>query len=208
VKTHWYRFWGVLVTTLGLAALLGGATAGAAEEAGVRVSIVGRAYQPTQLTVGLGQTVTWRNESLGQHTVTSVAGVFSSGVMNGGSSFAVTFMKAGTFDYSCTIHPTMKGSVLVLPIAPGTLQLHLSTRHLSQGKALVVHVQAARGSVGVLLQSAAPGGRWQTTVRSKLSAAGLATLSLTKPAHRRFRVVVVASDGAPRLVSRVVRSPA
>jgi plastocyanin len=191
---------------LGLMAF-GCATAGAAGEAGMRVSIVGRAYQPSPLTVGIGQTVAWQNESIGQHTVTSVDGLFDSGVMNTGSSFAMTFTKAGTFNYSCTIHPTMKGSVLVLPIAPGTLQLHLSTRHGPHGATLLVHVQAARGDASVLLQSAAPAGHWQTTVRSHLTSMGVATLNLTSPAHRRLRVIVEASDGAPPLVSRVVRSP-
>lgn len=206
MNVRWFR--GVLLTTLGLTALLGSATAGAAEETDMRVSIVDRAYQPSQLTVGIGQTVTWRNESVGQqHTVTSVDGQFDSGVMSTGDSFTMTFAKAGTFNYSCTIHPTMKGSVLVLPIAAGTLQLHLSTRHRSHGETLVVRVHAARGDAGVLLQAAGPAGHWQTTVRSHLSSIGAATLSLAGPAHRRFRVVVEASDGAPRLVSRVLRSP-
>ncbi len=205
MNVRWFR--GVLLTALGLTALLSGATAVAAEEADMRVSIVGRAYQPAQLTVGIGQTVTWRDESFGQHTVTSVDGQFDSGVMSTGSSFTMTFAKAGTFNYSCTIHPTMKGSVLVLPVAAGTLQLHLSTRHHAHGGTLLVRVQAARGDAGVLLQAAGPAGRWQTTARSRLSSIGLATLSLAGPAHRRFRVVVEASDGAPRLVSRVVRSP-
>jgi plastocyanin len=197
----------VLLTVLGLTGLLGAPTAGAAGEAGMSVLIVGRAYQPSQLTVGIGQTVTWRNESLGQHTVTAVDGQFDSGVLSARGSFTMTFVKAGTFAYTCTIHPTMKGSVLVLPIPPGTLQLHLSTGHGSHGKTLVVHVQAARSEATVLLQSAGPAGHWQTTVRSHLSSLGVATLSLTSPAHRRFRVVVEASDGAPRLVSRIVRSP-
>jgi plastocyanin len=204
MNARWFR--GALLTTLGLMAL-GCATAGAAGEADMHVLIVGRAYQPSQLTVGLGQTVLWRDESFGQHTVTSVDGLFNSGVMSSGSSFAMTFAKAGTFDYVCTIHPTMKGSITVLPIAPGTLALHLSTRHRAHGETLVVHVQAARGGASVLLQSASPAGHWQTAVRSHLSSTGVATLSLTSPAHRRLRVVVAAADGAPRLVSRVVRSP-
>jgi plastocyanin len=206
VNVRWFR--GVLLTTLGLTALLvGGGTAGAAGEAGMRVSIVGRAYQPSQLTVGIGQTVTWQDESLSQHTVTSVDGLFDSGAMSVGSSFAMTFTKAGTFNYTCTIHPEMKGSVLVLPIAAGTLQLRLSTRHRSHGETLLVHVVAARGDAGVLLQSASPAGHWQTVLRAQLSSTGVATLSLATPEHRRFRVVVAAADGAPRLVSRIVRSP-
>lgn len=199
-------FYGTLLTTLVLTAL-SCATAAASGEADIRALIVGRAYQPSQLTVGIGQTVTWRNESLGQHTVTAVDGLFSSGVLSAGNSFTMTFAKAGVFNYTCTIHPTMKGSVIVLPIAPGTLRLHFSKRRGSHGETLVVHVLAARGGAGVLLQSAGPAGHWQTTVRSHLSSLGVATFRLTNPAHRRLRVVVAASDGAPRLVSRAVRSP-
>jgi plastocyanin len=190
-------------------AIGGGARAIAAGEAGgAGVTIVGRAYQPAGLTVGLGQTVIWRSESLDQHTVTSTEGLFDSGVLNIGNTFSVTFTKAGTFDYKCTIHPTMHGSVLVLAIAPGAVQLHLATRRVGHGEVVLLHVLAARAGAGVLLQIAGPGGSWRTTARSHLDAAGQSTLTLGKPAHQRLRVVVLAADGASRLLSRVIRAPA
>lgn len=189
-------------------AVAGGTTASAAGGGAVSVSIVGRAYQPAELTVGLGQTVTWRNESLSTHTVTSPEGLFGSGVINIGTSFSVTFSKAGTFDYMCTIHPTMHGSVVVLAIAPGTVQLHLTGRRRGRGETVTAHVLAARGEAGVLLQASGSGGRWRTLARSRLDSEGESVLKAPSAARQRLRVVVLAADGAPRLVSQVVRAPA
>jgi hypothetical protein len=172
------------------------------------VSIIDRAYQPAAFAVGLGQTVVWRNESLGQHTVTSADGLFNSGVMNTGNTFSVTFTKAGTFDYSCTIHPTMHGSVLVLAIAPGTVRLRLTRRHGAHGGVVVVHVLAARSDAGVLLQASGAGGGWRTIARSQLGSTGQSALTSKAPAHERLRVLIPAANGAPRLVSRIVRAPA
>jgi plastocyanin len=201
--------WTTARALLALAAIVGGARAIAAGTTGpVGVSIVYRAYQPSDLTVGLGQTVTWRNGTLDKHTVTSVDGLFNSGVMVTGSSFSVTFTKAGTFDYKCTIHPTMHGSVLVLPIAAGTVVVSVTRRRLSGGEGVVVHVQAARADARVLLQASGGGGAWQTISRSRLSSTGRSILTLSSPARRSLRVVVPAADGAPRLVSRIVRAPA
>jgi plastocyanin len=193
---------------LALAALVAGALASAAGGAVGGVSIVARAYQPSALTVGTGQTVTWRNESLSQHTVTAADGLFDSGVLDSGGSFSVTFAKAGTFAYSCMIHPTMHGTVTVLAVPAGTVAVRLTTRRTRHGAAVVLHVQAASAGAQVVAQTAAAGGAWRTAARSRLSAGGLATLTLTGAAHRRIRVVVAAAAGAPRLVSRVLRAPA
>jgi plastocyanin len=174
----------------------------------VRVGIVDRAYQPTALTVGLGQTVTWTNESFGPHTVTSVDGLFDSGKLNPTNTFSVTFSKAGTYDYKCTIHPTMQGSVLVLALAPGAVVVKLSLRHGAHGPLTVAHVQVARSLAAVLLQARpVTGGAWRTAARGRLSAAGVATLGLAGDRAQRLRVVVMPADGAPRLVSRVLRAP-
>ena len=48
------------------------------------------------------------------HDVT--ADSFSSGdpgAMGGGATFEHTFEEAGTFDYVCTVHPGMEGTVVV-----------------------------------------------------------------------------------------------
>jgi nitrite reductase (NO-forming) len=80
------------------------------------------AYTPALRSVTVGTTVTWTNEDTVVHTVTSGSsngsvgtpdGVFDSGDIPQGGSFAFTFDEAGTYDYYCTPHPWMKGSVEV-----------------------------------------------------------------------------------------------
>jgi nitrite reductase (NO-forming) len=77
-------------------------------------------YEPPTLTVPVGTTVTWKNSDSTLHTVTSgsaetgVSGTeFDSSYMAGGKTFQHTFSSAGTFDYYCTLHPFMKGQVVV-----------------------------------------------------------------------------------------------
>jgi plastocyanin len=77
-------------------------------------------YEPPTLTVPTGTTVTWKNIDSTLHTVTSgsaesgVSGTeFDSSYMAGGKTFQHTFSSAGTFDYYCTLHPFMKGQVVV-----------------------------------------------------------------------------------------------
>ena len=77
-------------------------------------------YVPPTLTVSAGSTVTWKNSDSTLHTVTSgsaetgVSGTeFDSSYMAAGKTFEHTFSSAGTFDYYCTLHPFMKGQVIV-----------------------------------------------------------------------------------------------
>jgi amicyanin len=65
------------------------------------------------LTVPVGTTVVWTNQDDMPHTVTATNGAFASSQLAKGATFSFTFAKAGTFDYSCTIHPFMKGQVVV-----------------------------------------------------------------------------------------------
>lgn len=177
------------------------------------MEIVYRAYQPANLTVAAGQTVTWRNFGLGPHTVTSSTGLFDSGRLNGGESFAYTFSSAGTYLYACAIHPEMKGEVVVLP--PGTPlptttpQIHLATRRTAHGSEKLVRVQARRPGATALLQLRAPGSsRWKTTGRAHLSATGAATFTLGVHDRGRLRVVVLGAAGEARLLSRTISASA
>lgn len=78
-----------------------------------KVVMKGSKFDPGDLTVEIGTTVTWSNEDAVAHTVTATGGAFSSGNMDPGTNFGYTFNAAGTFDYACTIHPSMKGKVTV-----------------------------------------------------------------------------------------------
>jgi len=75
------------------------------------VEIENFAFNPETLNIQKGTTVTWSNKDNVQHTVTS--DIFDSGNLGKGGSFSYTFNQAGTFEYKCTIHPYMKGKIIV-----------------------------------------------------------------------------------------------
>jgi plastocyanin len=76
------------------------------------VTIRGFAFSPKTVTVGVGDTVTWRNEDDTAHTATD-SGKFNTGDIGPGAAKSVTFNAAGTYGYICAIHPTMTGTVVV-----------------------------------------------------------------------------------------------
>ncbi len=77
------------------------------------VRISGFAFQPSDLTVKAGTTVTWTNTDAAPHTVTADDGSFTSGTLTTGQTFTHTFSQAGRVAYHCAIHPDMKASVTV-----------------------------------------------------------------------------------------------
>ena len=71
-------------------------------------------FSPVLLTVKKGTTVTWTNQDSAPHTVTSDSGSeLSSEKLSNGQSYSHTFNGAGTFEYHCGVHPTMKAKVVV-----------------------------------------------------------------------------------------------
>jgi plastocyanin len=79
------------------------------------VGINGFAFVPATLTVTAGSTVTWTNSDEDPHTVVDGGGAFRSQVLGSGGAYSFTFPAAGTFDYVCSIHPFMHGTVVVTP---------------------------------------------------------------------------------------------
>ena len=75
-------------------------------------------YIPSQITIKPGESVTWLNEDVAFHSVTSGKygnrnGMFDSGHLDPNESFTVKFDESGTIDYHCTLHPWMEGKVVV-----------------------------------------------------------------------------------------------
>lgn len=101
-------------TDMGTPAMdMGDQSADTSAGAQVAVSIANFAYDPTPLTVNVGDTVTWTNNDGVQHTVTSTDGSIQSGTLQPGQSFSYTFTAPGTFDYHCEFHANMSGQVVV-----------------------------------------------------------------------------------------------
>lgn len=73
------------------------------------------AFSPAVITVPVGETVTWTNQDIEEHTVTARDRSFGSDAIENGKAFQFTFSKAGTYEYYCAIHPEMVGRVIVRP---------------------------------------------------------------------------------------------
>ncbi|MBI4232639.1 cupredoxin family copper-binding protein [Candidatus Peregrinibacteria bacterium] len=70
-------------------------------------------FSLSTIEVTLGSKVTWTNQDQAPHSIVSQDGTLSSPNLKQGESFDFTFDSAGTYDYSCGIHPSMKGQVIV-----------------------------------------------------------------------------------------------
>jgi plastocyanin len=80
------------------------------------VNIANMAFTPSQITVAKGGTVTWTNNDSTTHTVIddlSNVGGPSSGDIQPGGTYSFTFTKTGSFQYHCSIHPSMRGTIVV-----------------------------------------------------------------------------------------------
>jgi plastocyanin len=77
-----------------------------------------RCYIPSVIVIEKGKQVTWVNEDSAFHSITSgyygaPTDLFDSGHLDPFESYTLTFDKTGTYDYFCTLHPWMKGQVIV-----------------------------------------------------------------------------------------------
>jgi amicyanin len=79
------------------------------------VSMDHNTFIPTEITVVPGTTVTWVNNEAMPHTVVDSNKGFRSKTLIKDATFSFTFTTAGDYDYQCSIHPNMKGKVIVKP---------------------------------------------------------------------------------------------
>jgi plastocyanin len=77
----------------------------------VKVSMRNMQFSPKTLRVKKDTVVEWNNDDLVPHTATSSS--FDSGSLGRGQSWRHTFTAAGRFQYTCTFHPLMKGTIIV-----------------------------------------------------------------------------------------------
>ena len=85
---------------------------GSARAEDVAVHIDNFVFEPAQITVKVGQTVTWTNRDDIPHTVVS-AGKFRSKTLDTDDKFSFTFTNAGDYKYFCSLHPHMTGMIKV-----------------------------------------------------------------------------------------------
>ena len=68
-------------------------------------------FNPGTLTIKKGTKVTWTNEDSAPHKIKS--DTFNSSNLNQGDKFEFVLSDTGNFDYICSIHPSMKGKIVV-----------------------------------------------------------------------------------------------
>ena len=99
---------------IALTALLAGlALLGSAQAEEYEIRIDNFAFDPNNITIALGDTVTWTNYDSSKHTVTEDNGEFDSEDLDTEDSFSWTFDVAGNYSYHCGRHSSMTGVVNV-----------------------------------------------------------------------------------------------
>jgi plastocyanin len=138
------------------------------------VQIADSAFSPATLTIGVGDTVTWRNADDRPHTVTSNDGAFDSGNLDEDLGFSFTFTEPGTYTYRCDYHPDMQATIVVEAAAAPAPE-PASGGSTSQG----TDIPAAGGGGATATATHAPGheaGQPDTAVEPPISLAWLAPL--------------------------------
>jgi plastocyanin len=79
------------------------------------VEIANFTFNPPEVTVKPGATVTWKNADDIPHSVVEDNTAFRSKALDTGETFSMTFANAGEIGYFCGLHPHMKGKIIVRP---------------------------------------------------------------------------------------------
>ena len=71
------------------------------------------AFAPHRVVVKAGTTVTWINDEDIPHTVASSTKLFKSNALDTKDKFSFTFTTPGAYEYFCSLHPHMTGTIVV-----------------------------------------------------------------------------------------------
>jgi plastocyanin len=79
------------------------------------ITIVKNTFKPANMTVNVGSTVRWVNTDDFPHRIEFADKAFSTStyLLGASQSASQRFDHAGTYDYSCMIHPSMQGTITV-----------------------------------------------------------------------------------------------
>jgi plastocyanin len=87
--------------------------AGAEGTPAATVGIDNFTFNPQQLTVKAGTTITWTNKDDIPHAVAAVGRQFRSKALDTGDAYSFTFTTPGSYAYFCSLHPHMTGTIVV-----------------------------------------------------------------------------------------------
>ena len=102
-----------LVAPLLSAIILPVSAQNAAQDAPGAVGIDNFTFNPQKLTVKAGTTVTWTNKDDIPHAIAAVNKQFKSKALDTGDAYSFTFTTPGSYEYFCSLHPHMTGTIVV-----------------------------------------------------------------------------------------------
>lgn len=173
---------------------------GAAPRATDAVTVKNFTYMSANLTINVGDTVTWTNTDSAPHTATSDSPLFDTGTLTTGQSASFTFTTPGTFPYHCTIHPFMTASVTVNGSAAPPVLTHLTASATVGVK--FSYTITATGTQPITFSATLPSGLTlsNATISGTFTAAGTVSIPLmatnSSGSDSQLLVVTVAPAGA------------
>jgi plastocyanin len=103
----------MLLRCLALGAVL--AFGGAAHAEEIVIKIENFTFNPAEITIKPGTTVTWQNGDDIPHSIVEDNAKFRSKALDAGETFSMAFANAAEIGYFCGLHPRMKGKIVVKP---------------------------------------------------------------------------------------------
>ncbi len=105
---------GAVTGTRGVLAARAQASPATAQGAQTSIAISNFLFMPGDVTVQVGDTVTWTNNDTAPHTVDADNGAFKSGTLNRGERYSYQATRPGVYTYYCQFHPYMKATITVV----------------------------------------------------------------------------------------------
>jgi plastocyanin len=84
-----------------------------AEPETYQIEVRNYAYEPVEITIQTGDTITWTNKAQYPRSATDGTTVFNTGTIATGKTSSIIFNKAGTYEYYSANYPNMKGKIIV-----------------------------------------------------------------------------------------------
>jgi amicyanin len=84
-----------------------------AQDAPGTIGIDNFTFNPQKLTVKAGTAVTWTNKDDIPHAIAAVSKQFKSKALDTGDAYSFTFTTPGAYEYFCSLHPHMTGTIVV-----------------------------------------------------------------------------------------------
>jgi len=119
-----------------------------ASSATVTVSIKRAGFTPKTVNINQGDSVTWTNNDTINHQVVANNGSYASPIFGARKSWTRTFQSGGTFNYHDSLHPALKGTVVVKG-APPQISLVASAPVVKYGATVTLSGAVSNKRAGV-----------------------------------------------------------